>query len=337
MTLRNSLVGKGDNVASATTTMQATRPHLHLFYPTSGADMKLRALIGMTCLAGIWGSNFVLVEAALRQFSPAHIVTARILLAAITLLPLAHLMQQPLTLPRRLWLPILGVGITSQLLPWALYAWGQQHVSGSLAGVYTGATPLLAIPIAYLMLRTKPTRTDIAGAIIGFLGVCIVLGLSTQDTAGKVWFHLACIIGAASYGVSFSLIAKIVRRTQASKVTLALWQTFFSSLLVVPIALWAGPLPTPTTWHIAPVAGLVLLGIGSAVANAVNFWVVQTVGPLWASTSFYLIPLVAVLIGVTVSGDQMSLLTWLGCATVIAGMALVFRGEVQKHSTATTE
>lgn len=291
----------------------------------------------VTLLATIWGSNFVLVEAALHQFQPLHIVAARLGIAVLAFLPMMCWLHQSFSLDKRLWPLTFAVGMAGQLVPWLLYAWGQQGVTGSLAGIYTGATPLLVIPIAYLMVGNKPSHNDIVGAAIGFVGVCLVVGLSVQSAAGTIWHHMACLAGAASYAASFSLMAMLLKRTNSSKTTLALWQTISSAGIAVPIGALVQPIPHISLWQAIPVLCLLLLGLGSAFANGLNFVLVQSAGPLWASLSFYLIPVVAVILGVMIDGDRLSALQWLGFGIVITGMVVVFRGEVSKYDSATKD
>src|SRR5690606_17440838 len=83
---------------------------------------------------------------------------------------------------------------------------------------------------------------------------------------------------------------------------------------------------TPTSWRLDALASVAVLGVlGTGVAYIINFRIVSDDGPVAASVVIYLLPLVAVGLGVLVLGERPAPTALAGVAVVLAGVALTRR------------
>lgn len=287
--------------------------------------MRGRALAGVVALAMIWGTNFLLVDMALRGLSAEHVVLLRLALATLLLFAWLLLHRQWLPRNRRTWWRVAVLGLIGQALPWTLFAWGQQTVSSGLAGVYTGATPLLTVPLAYMLLRQRPSRMEVLGTAFGFAGIVIVLHPWETGLGGGILGQLACLGGAFCYALSFAYAGVLLRDATEAKLSLAAAQAFTSTVMLGGLgghSLSLAPLSTT-----AVAVGVIGLGVGSAAAYIINYWLVATVGPVKASISFYLIPVVALITGFLLNGERFSPLELLGSALVILALVGLYEHE----------
>src|SRR3954453_10757387 len=95
-------------------------------------------------LASIWGLSFVFIKVGLESFAPLQVATLRLAFGAATLLILVRLLHDRLPRGRRTWLHLVFGTIFMNVIPFTLFAYGEQRVSSVLAGIWNATTPLWA-------------------------------------------------------------------------------------------------------------------------------------------------------------------------------------------------
>src|SRR5262249_20109757 len=129
-------------------------------------------------LALIWGSSFLFIKVAGDQLPPAYVAFIRVALGAITLLIILTVMGDRLPRDRRLWLHLAMLALIGNVIPWTLFAYGEQQVPSAIAGIWNATTPLVLMPVMLLFPKSERlTRSRVAGLTLGFVGVMIVLGV----------------------------------------------------------------------------------------------------------------------------------------------------------------
>lgn len=276
----------------------------------------------LALLAGMWGVSFLFIKVALEGISPTQVVLGRLAAGAAVLLAIAALRRE--RLPRRLavWGHLGLMGLIGNVVPFFLFAWGEQRASSSLAGIYNASTPLLTLLVAMAMLpEERPTAARAAGLALGFLGVLTVLAPWRGVGAGSVPGQLAFLGAAACYGVSFTYTRRFLSGAGCSALALAVGQIGAAAvalLLLAPLVA-ADPVALPAR-VVLSVLGLGVIGTG--VAYVVYFGLIRDVGATTTSTVTYLVPIVAVVLGVLVLGESVGWNDFVGAAVVIAGVAV---------------
>src|SRR5437764_267880 len=75
------------------------------------------------------------------------------------------------------WKHLAVAALLTNVLPYSLFAYGEQHVTSVLAGIWNATTPLLTLVVVMVALtEERPTRQRTLGMGIGFAGVLVVLG-----------------------------------------------------------------------------------------------------------------------------------------------------------------
>lgn len=275
-------------------------------------------------LALIWGFSFFFIKVGLESFTPIGVAAGRITLGLVTLLVLSVILRTPPP-PRWAWKYLLVASLLWVSVPWMLFGFGETQVSSALAGIINAATPLmtlLAILIAFPEERPTPWR--IAGLAIGFLGIVVVVGWGSMTATP---LGIVALIGAiACYGVAFPFARRYLTgpstREPMAPVSLSLGLMVGGLIVTLPLALLTGFThgQPPAAGPLAAVAALGILGSG--LAYVLNIRVTQRADATTASTVTYLTPLVAVLAGAVLLGEQ---ITWnepVGGAIVVAGAAI---------------
>src|SRR5512135_2178032 len=106
--------------------------------------------------------------------------------------------------------------------PFTLYAYGETQVSSVLAGIWNATTPLLTAAVAMLALPDeRPTRARVAGLLVGFAGVLVVLGAWRGVGGHALLGNLACLAAATCYGLGFPYTRRHLAGRPESVVSLA--------------------------------------------------------------------------------------------------------------------
>jgi drug/metabolite transporter (DMT)-like permease len=91
-------------------------------------------------------------------------------------------------------------------------------------------------------------------------------------------------------------------------------------MLAVTLAVTGAPTPHVTAGNLAAIAVLGIIGTG--FAYVLNYQIITSEGATVASTVTYLVPVVAIVLGVLVLGESITAITLAGIALVLAGVAL---------------
>jgi drug/metabolite transporter (DMT)-like permease len=276
----------------------------------------------LALLAIIWGSSFLWIKLAIRGLSPAEVTLARLVLGSAVLFAVVIARRSPLPRSPVVWVHISVAALFANAAPYLLFAAGEQHVASSTAGMLNTTTPLWTVVAALATRHQRAvTHRQAAGLVVGFAGAALIF--SPWHTGGGLASSGAaeCAAAAASYGISYVYMDKFLARRGISPVTLSACQLLAASaLLAIVLGLTGAGSPRPGSTVIVSVAILGLIGTG--IAYVLNYQIITSEGATVASTVTYLLPLVAIVAGVLVLGEHITVLVALGIVLILTGVAL---------------
>jgi drug/metabolite transporter (DMT)-like permease len=272
-------------------------------------------------LALIWGSSFLWIKLAIRGLSPVEVTLARLVLGAAVLF--AVLLARHEQMPRSAvtWGHIVVAALFANAAPYLLFALGEQHVASSTAGMLNATTPLWTVVVALAVRHQKTIRArQAAGLLTGFAGAVLIFAPWRSGgfaSAGAV----ESLAAAASYGISYVYMDRFLVRRGIGSVTLSACQLLAAALLLA-IALGFAGAPNPH-WSATTIASILVLGlIGTGAAYVLNYQIISSEGATIASTVTYLLPVVAIILGVIVLNESFTVLIAAGIVLVLIGVAL---------------
>lgn len=288
--------------------------------------MRRASMARLGLLALVWGSSFLFIKVGLQGLGPVQIVLARLSLGAAVLAGVLWLRgtRFPRGLPT--WGHLGVAAVFGNVAPYFSFAWAEQYVASNVAGVLNATTPLFTMVLALAATsdrRVSPAR--LLGLVVGFAGVLVILTPWELLAGGGSWRgQLACLGAAFSYGISYIYISRFLTGRGLPAPVLAAGQLAAATVLLGVTAPLTAAGPVDITWKVAG-SMLALGALGTGVAYLLLYRLIGDEGPTAASTVTYLIPIVAVFLGVVGLGEP---LTWnlaLGTAVVLAGVALTNR------------
>ncbi|MGI4834915.1 MAG: DMT family transporter [Janthinobacterium lividum] len=287
-------------------------------------------LLGILSL--IWGTSFILMKKGLVVFSALELGACRVSVAALLLLPFALREARRIEPGRVKWLALSGT--VGTLIPAFLFAYAETRLASGLAGVLNALTAVFALLVGAWLFGQRLTGARVLGIALGLAGTVVLMLLGGSGkaagprSAGNAWYGLYIVVATLGYGLSVNVIKYRLHGLRPVAVTslllgiiggpalafLLLGTSFLHKLAVVPGA-WAA------FGYIALLATL-----STAVATLLFNMLIQRSTTLFASSSTYLIPLVALGWG-ALDGEAFNLWHGLGMVIILAGVWVIHRAK----------
>jgi drug/metabolite transporter (DMT)-like permease len=287
--------------------------------------MTAREWLLLIALAILWGATYPFVAIAVREIPPLTLTFLRVALAAVTLHVVIRAMGIALPTDRASWTIFAGQALLNNVIPFSLINWGQQHIPSGIASVLIASTPFFTVIAAhYFTNDEKMTPGRILGVLLGMAGVATIIGPAALGKFGVDVLGELAVVGAA---VSYTVAGLYGRRAGArglAPLATATGMLTVSTLIMLPLALtvdqpWALPWPSVPAW-------LCVIGIalpGTALAYIIFFRVLASAGSTNIMLVTFLLPVTAVLLGVTWLGERLEPRHFAGMALVALGLAAI--------------
>ena len=286
-------------------------------------------------LSALWGSMFLLVKFALRDFSAAEVAFFQAAIGTFALFVIVNVQggEARAKLGDILRRPgqALLLGALAIAAPFMLISLGELRVPSGLAGVLASTAPMFIPLFAPVLDRSmEVNRRQGVGLIVGLVGVGLVVGVHFIGSPGQLLGALA-LLGAAASG---ALSSFIVKRWYKDKGVPASTTSFFAlgvaSLLTLPGALATTPHDLP---GIRAVLAVIALGLGcTAVGYMLYYRLIDHVGGERAALANYLTPAFALFYGVLLLGEALTVWAIIGLVLIIAGAEITLRGASNRRS-----
>jgi drug/metabolite transporter (DMT)-like permease len=280
--------------------------------------VKTRDLIDLIVLGGIWGASFLFMRIAAPQFGAVPLIAARVGIGALFLLAVmakrGGLDRLVKDAPRLTFL-----GAINSAIPFSLFAYAVLFVTAGFASVLNATAPLFGALVAFVWLRDRPAPMRIAGLIVGFAGVLVLVWgrLSVASDGGGVAV-LAGLSAAVLYGISANYAKK--RLSDIDPLAIATGSLIAASVLLLPPAIlyWPQTPPGAVGW-----ISTVLLGVFcTGVAYILYFRLLSRIGPSKTLAVTYLIPAFGVLWGHLLLDEPITASMVVGCTVILLGTTL---------------
>jgi drug/metabolite transporter (DMT)-like permease len=274
-----------------------------------------RGWILFLSMAVIWGIPYLLIKVAVDALHPDVVVFGRTVVGAALLLPFAAFRRElrPVLAHWRMLLLFAFVEITA---PWLLLTEAERKVTSSFAGLLVAVVPLVGAVLAALTAASdRLNRKRLIGLLVGFSGVAALLGIDLSGAHGQILASVFIILTAVGYAIGPMIVAKSLANVPSYGVIA--WSLGLNALVYLPFAVHDAPSHWPkasVTWSV--------LGLGAictATAFVLFFSLIAEVGPQRATVITYLNPAVAVLLGVTVRGEDFTAGMAIGFPLVLLG------------------
>jgi drug/metabolite transporter (DMT)-like permease len=289
----------------------------------------------LVLLSALWGSMFLLVKYALMDFSAVEVAFFQAVIGAFGLFVIVNFqggdarakLGDILRRPG----PALLLGALAIAAPFILIALGELIVPSGLAGVLASMAPMFIALFAPLLDPSmKINRRQVAGLVVGLLGVGLVVGVHLVGSLGQFLGALA-LLGAAASGALSSFVVKLQYKDKGIPAsTTSFFALAVASVLTLPVAVVTAPRELP---GVRAVLAVIVLGLGcTALAYMLYYRLIDNVGEERAALANYLTPAFALFYGVLLLGEALTVWAVIGLILIIAGAEVTLRGAGRQGS-----
>lgn len=292
-------------------------------------QMKLADIIMLVALSIIWGGSFFFIEILVKHLPPLTIVTCRVGLAALALWGIVLALKLPMPKTRQHWTALFIVGLINNALPFSLIVWGQTQISSGLASIFNATTPFFTVLVAGALLADERiTKPKLCGVLVGLLGTVVLIGPEfLKGMSGSMMGQLAVMGAAISYAFA-GTFSRRFKKWGLSPLIVATGQVSMATLILFPLMMIidkpqlsvSAVLSLPLE-AIGALIGLALLS--TVIAYIVYFRLLASAGATNAALVTFLIPISAILLGVTILGETFTSPQALGMGLIGLGLLIM--------------
>jgi drug/metabolite transporter (DMT)-like permease len=277
----------------------------------SYADWLLVATPGV-----IWGASFLFIAEGLRAIAPNGVSFIRIAIgfATLSFFPAA---RKPID--RLAWPGILALSVLWFAFPLSMFPFAEQRVSSALTGMLNATTPIFVTIVAAALARKVPSMRILVGLLTGIAGSVLIALPSFSEGKSSAFGIALIVVACVSYGFALNVARPLQVRYGALPV---IWRALGCAVLMTaPL----GVIEIPRAhWSLLPVLSLLALGaFGTSIANVILTVAAGRVGAIQASGATFLMPPVALLLGVWLRHEHVALLSIIGGAVCLAGAWMI--------------
>jgi drug/metabolite transporter (DMT)-like permease len=275
-------------------------------------------------LAFVWGWSFLFIKVSVEGMTPTAVAATRITLGALALGAWLKVKRIPLPRDRAFWRHAAIAAVFANIIPFTLLAWGEERVSSALTAVLNASTPLFTALAGFVYLKNRLGKLEVLGLFVGLAGVGVAAGVGGSDIADSSFAgSMASILAGAGYGIALTYTAKHQMNVRAE--VAATGQLLTGAVMLLPIA----AVTTATDGiDLDPhrVLAITLLGaVGTGFAYLLYYRSLADLGPTTTSLVTYLIPVVAVAVGIVFLDEEFHIRMLIGGVMIVVGILLVQR------------
>ncbi|MFY9208215.1 MAG: EamA family transporter [Candidatus Nanopelagicales bacterium] len=281
--------------------------------------MTKRGAILFLSLGLIWGLPYLLIKVSVEYLSPEVIIFLRVLLAAMILMPVV-IKRGYLRQLKGHWKWVFVFAIVEITFPFGALTFAELRLSSSMTGLLIAAVPIVSAIFAWrLGIDDRITGMRVAGLAVGILGVASLVGFDL--TGGELLSASLLIITVIGYALGPIIVSQ--KLSTAPALAAIAMATAINTIIYAPFAFISRPTETVplNVWLAVAVLG----AICTALAFILFFSLVAEVGPARTTVITYINPAVAVILGVIVLSEPITLGLVVGFPLILIGSYLATR------------
>lgn len=280
--------------------------------------------VSLFVVAIIWALNFSVIKSSLTEIDPLSFNGLRFVFAAAIIWIALLWKKQPFSIPKKDWLPLLGMGLLGNLVYQGLFIIGIDYTFSANAAVMLGTIPIWVALFSHFFNLERMNAFKTVAVLFAFSGIVFIIsGGSNGFSLGSDTFigDVIIILSAIVWG-GFTILSKPF----LNRYTPIQFSTIMSTIGCVVLFLIGLPNMTTIDWtsvSYAAYGGVIYSGLLS-IGAAYIIWNygLQTVGAVRTATYQNLVPVMGLVFGIVLLNEQLTFLQYFGSALVIAGIVL---------------
>ncbi len=273
----------------------------------------------------VWGTTWIGIKVSLEGVPPFFGAAFRFTLALILLSLFIRIKKISLRLRKTDFWKVFMSAFLMYTLDYGLIYWGEQYLSAGVTAIFFATFPVFTgVWATFLFKNEKFYRNKFFGLILALVGITVVFLdqlMLTEFSKSVMMGASAIIVGAAGGAASVVLVKKYL--SQVHPVSLSFHQMLQGIFFLY---FFAFMIEDVSQIHLSSrvIAAVFYLGaIGSALAFALYYWLLQKWSATNLSIIIYITPIVALIIDFIVFGEIIQMQAFIGMLIIFSGIALM--------------
>jgi len=281
----------------------------------------------------IWGSTYLLNKIAVSDIPPLFLSSIRFIIAGVIIFIIAKFLKIPLVITKKQLRNNAIAGFLFLVYGNGIFVWSLRYVDSGFAALEASSLPLVVLVLMRIIHKQKIQKMALVGVLLGAIGIYLLV--SQQDiTTGEnsllgVSMIATCIV---SWGFASIFVSKA--DLHKSYFVNSGYQMLCGGILLAVFSLIIGETWTsPYDWKPLTFSMMILLIVfGSIIAFTAFNFLLQKVSPEKVSTSSYVNPLIAMLLGWYVLDEKISLQSIIAALILLLGVYFINSSKNKKVS-----
>lgn len=288
-------------------------------------NANLKAYAALATVYIVWGTTLASMHIGVESIPVVLLPCVRFLLAGMLLISFCLIRGETFPTLRELRNHFI-IGVLLFIGGNTVVTWALQHISTGLAGLLVATTPFCMIALSALIPpREKISSGGLLGILIGFAGMFILLWPQLShpmDVTPTFWLAILAMLSTTLFWSLGSILLKKLPTNSSLFMSVGM-QNLLAGLTLTPVVAVLMP-----DWNFQPTAASVgalfyLVLFGTIVATPCYLYVMKNLSVTVASTFAYVTPVVTVLVGALLLGEQVTTLTLAGAMIILSGVGVV--------------
>ena len=289
--------------------------------------LSVAGLLHLSIVYVLWGSTYLAIRIAVQEgsgFPPMIMSATRVFCGSIILMSLAKIFyKDSLKINRDEFLVLFISGIALWFGGNGLVAIAETNINSGYAALIIACTPIWVAAIESYLNKRTPSLFLLGSLVISILGITILNwpAISTNDTT-NLWSTFLLIFAGLSWGAG-SIYQKRKGLKISPEVSSAYQQIFGGLVLFIASFVLSEPNISPsfTSW----LAWAYLIIFGSVIAFTSFIKALKLLPANIVFTYAFINPIVAVLLGLIVLNEPITIWTLVGSPLILIGVFGVFK------------
>lgn len=291
--------------------------------------------LGMITVYIVWGSTYLAIRFAVETMPPFLMAAARFLIAGAILYTWRRWITRDIPATKNQWRSAAIVGLFLLVGGNGGVVWAETRVPSSIAALVVATTPLWMVIIDAVRPKNRimPAQGTIVGVLVGLVGILVLVGPQQFFAGGGIKFQStdldllgvgALLLAAFSWSIGsiFSRNADLPGSPLLGTGMEMLSGGFGLLMIGTLSGEWASV-------ELAQISSRSWLGFaylvifGAVIGFSAYTWLLRVAPTPLVSTYAYVNPLIAVLLGFLLAGEEMNLQIIVGGLIIISSVALI--------------
>jgi drug/metabolite transporter (DMT)-like permease len=285
-----------------------------------GGPPPLLIDLALLLVALMWASTFTLFKVAWRDIDPVAFTAVRFAAMFAFSVVVLVLVRNRVRLRREDMPTLIASGLTGYFLYQMGFVLGLDRTSALASAILISTHPIFSVMFMWVVRRQRPTRTEVAGVALGFLGVAVFL--RAWDAFGAARPGDLLSLGAAAAFGAYGVINQPLTRRYPSRELMS-YGLAVGGLLVTVVGI---PAMAAQDWGAISAGSWVILAyaiVGPVyVAYALWNWAIRHRGIPRTVVYGFLVPILGGAIAVLALHDPVAVEQVVGAVLVLAGLLI---------------